>query len=102
MTFRVPGTVGSSPLGSAARLARPFPRKPVSLFDHLRIVVCLSRLRTMRPSLHHRGEPMSANHSTLRGLVAAFNAHDLDRIMTFFTDDAVLETPRGLHPWGSR
>ena len=38
----------------------------------------------------------------LEGLVAAFNAHDLDRIMTFFTDDCVLETPRGDQPWGTR
>lgn len=30
----------------------------------------------------------------LRGLLDAFNAHDLDRIMTFFADDCVLETPR--------
>src|ERR1700751_880062 len=45
---------------------------------------------------------MSANHSTFKALVAAFNAHDLDRIMSFFTDDAVLEMPRGPHPWGSR
>ena len=35
-------------------------------------------------------------------LLAAFNAHDLDEIMTFFSDDCVLETPRGNHPWGTR
>ena len=34
--------------------------------------------------------------------LAAFNAHDLDRIMGFFADDCVLETPRGAHPWGTR
>jgi ketosteroid isomerase-like protein len=39
---------------------------------------------------------------TLRGLIAAFNAHDLDLIMTFFTEDCVLETPRGQDPWGTR
>jgi ketosteroid isomerase-like protein len=38
----------------------------------------------------------------LQDLVAAFNAHDLDRIMTFFTDDCVLEMPRGPQPWGTR
>jgi ketosteroid isomerase-like protein len=38
----------------------------------------------------------------LQDLLAAFNAHDLDRIMTFFTDDCVLETPRGADPWGTR
>jgi ketosteroid isomerase-like protein len=45
---------------------------------------------------------MSAAHATLKALVEAFNDHDLDRIMTFFADDAVLEMPRGPDPWGSR
>jgi ketosteroid isomerase-like protein len=40
--------------------------------------------------------------STLRELSDAFNAHDLDRIMAFFSDDCVLEMPRGNKPWGSR
>ena len=40
--------------------------------------------------------------STLTALCEAFNAHDLDRIMTFFADDCVLEMPRGNKPWGSR
>lgn len=38
----------------------------------------------------------------LQQLLAAFNAHDLDRIMGFFTDDCVLETPRGDQAWGTR
>jgi steroid delta-isomerase-like uncharacterized protein len=40
--------------------------------------------------------------STLNQLCEAFNAHDLDRIMTFFSDDCVLEMPRGNKPCGSR
>jgi ketosteroid isomerase-like protein len=40
--------------------------------------------------------------SSLIELCAAFNAHDLDRIMERFADDCVLEMPRGAHPWGSR
>ena len=39
---------------------------------------------------------------TLRSLVGAFNAHDLDAVMEFFTDDCVLEMPRGPDPWGRR
>jgi len=39
---------------------------------------------------------------TLKDLCAAFNAHDLDRIMSFFSDDCVLEMPRGREPWGTR
>ena len=43
-----------------------------------------------------------ADEKVLERLLAAFNAHDLDRIMSFFTDDCVLETPRGENPWGTR
>lgn len=38
----------------------------------------------------------------LHDLLQAFNSHDLDRIMAFFTDDCVLETPRGAEPWDTR
>jgi ketosteroid isomerase-like protein len=40
--------------------------------------------------------------AALKELCEAFNAHDLDRIMTFFSDDCVLEMPRGSKPWGAR
>jgi ketosteroid isomerase-like protein len=43
-----------------------------------------------------------ATIETLQRLLAAFNAHDLDAVMSFFVDDAVLEMPRGPHPWGRR
>jgi ketosteroid isomerase-like protein len=39
---------------------------------------------------------------TLRLIADAFNRHDLDAIMAFFTDDAVFEAPRGPDPWGRR
>jgi ketosteroid isomerase-like protein len=38
----------------------------------------------------------------LRAIAAAFDRHDLDAIMSHFTDDAVFETPRGPKPWGRR
>ena len=38
----------------------------------------------------------------LERLCAAFNAHDLDGVMTFFAEDCVLEMPRGDQPWGTR
>jgi ketosteroid isomerase-like protein len=40
--------------------------------------------------------------ATLVDLCDAFNAHDLDRIMARFSDDSVLEMPRGNMPWGAR
>ncbi len=45
---------------------------------------------------------MAASLSALKGLVDAFNAHDLDRIMALMTEDVVLEMPRGPEPWGRR
>ena len=35
-------------------------------------------------------------------LCEAFNAHDLDRIMTAFAEDCILEMPTGPHAWGAR
>ena len=35
-------------------------------------------------------------------ILAAFNAHDLDKVMSFFADDCSLDMPRGPEPWGQR
>jgi ketosteroid isomerase-like protein len=43
-----------------------------------------------------------ATDDTLRDFLAAFNDHDLDRILSFFSDDCVFESPRGADPWGTR
>src|SRR5882672_4619977 len=42
------------------------------------------------------------NDGKLREVLDGFNRHDLDSILAFFADDAVLESPRGPHPWGTR
>jgi ketosteroid isomerase-like protein len=42
------------------------------------------------------------DEAALREFLEAFNRHDLDAIMGFFTDDCVLETPGGPDPWGTR
>jgi ketosteroid isomerase-like protein len=38
----------------------------------------------------------------LEDLAAAFNAHDIDRIMSFFASDCSLDMPRGPEPHGRR
>jgi ketosteroid isomerase-like protein len=38
----------------------------------------------------------------LDALLDAFNAHDADAVMSFFTDDCVLDMPRGPEPGGRR
>lgn len=40
--------------------------------------------------------------AALDALAAAFNAHDIDRIMDFFAEDCSLDLPRGSEPYGSR
>lgn len=40
--------------------------------------------------------------ATLKRFVAAFNAHDLDAVMSFFADDCELMLPRGPDPWGQK
>jgi ketosteroid isomerase-like protein len=52
------------------------------------------------------GEAMAAagqvSGDSLKELLDAFNQHDLDRIMEFFSDDATFDMPRGPEPWGTR
>ena len=46
-----------------------------------------------------------SQHATvelLKGFLDAFNRHDLDSIMDYFSDDCVLYTPRGVRPGGDR
>ncbi len=38
----------------------------------------------------------------LEGFLEAFNAHDVDAVMSFFTEDCVLDMPRGPAPGGLR
>jgi ketosteroid isomerase-like protein len=39
---------------------------------------------------------------TLEAILAAFNGHDVESVLEFFADDAVMEMPRGPEPWGTR
>jgi ketosteroid isomerase-like protein len=45
---------------------------------------------------------VTLNETALQAIEDGFNAHDVDRIMAFFADDAVFDSPRGPHPWGTR
>lgn len=40
--------------------------------------------------------------ATLKRLLEAFNAHNIEAVMSFFVDDCVLDMPRGPEPWGRR
>lgn len=49
---------------------------------------------------------MSVEHSNpieiAKAILDAFNAHDLDRVMSYFAEDCTLDMPRGPDPWGRR
>ena len=45
---------------------------------------------------------MPVTSETLKAVLDAFNAHDLDAIMAFFADDCSFDMPRGPDPWGQR
>ena len=47
-------------------------------------------------------QQQSISVETVKAILAAFNAHDLDAIMEFFSDDCSLDMPRGPDPWGQR
>ena len=62
----------------------------------------LSAATSARPEMEMRMNSPVASVEMLKAVLDAFNAHNLDRIMTFFSDDCVLEMPRGPEPWGNR
>jgi ketosteroid isomerase-like protein len=48
------------------------------------------------------GQKMSVTVDTLKQILDAFNRHDLDAIMEFFSEDCSFDFPRGPDPWGQR
>ena len=45
---------------------------------------------------------MMLSIQTLKDILEAFNQHDLDAIMEFFSDDCSFDFPRGPEPFGQR
>ncbi|HEV2490790.1 MAG TPA: nuclear transport factor 2 family protein [Candidatus Acidoferrales bacterium] len=66
----------------------------------LKVLAALFLLALSCPSRASAQKPVTVE--TLQRLVAAFNAHDLDAVMSFFADDCELFMPRGPEPWGQR
>ena len=44
----------------------------------------------------------SVTVNTLKEFIEAFNQHDLDAILEFFSEDSSMDLPRGPDPWGTR
>ncbi|ERM80770.1 hypothetical protein P872_21170 [Rhodonellum psychrophilum GCM71 = DSM 17998] len=50
----------------------------------------------------NNAQEMTVTVETLKQILEAFNRHDLDAIMEFFSDDCSFDFPRGPEPWGQR
>ena len=47
-------------------------------------------------------QQMTITVDTLKKVLDAFNRHDLDEIMTYFSEDCTFDFPRGPEPYGQR
>lgn len=47
-------------------------------------------------------QKMAITEETLKQALDAFNRHDLDAIMEYFSEDCSFDFPRGPEPWGKR
>jgi ketosteroid isomerase-like protein len=47
-------------------------------------------------------QEMKITKDTLKQILDAFNRHDLDAIMEYFSDDCTVDMPRGPESWGQR
>jgi ketosteroid isomerase-like protein len=76
--------------------------RKVSKSAHLRGIIFVVAILLASFAASSKLAAQTVTVETLRQLVAAFNRHDLDAVMSFFADDCVLEMPRGPQPWGQR
>ncbi|MHB1908957.1 MAG: nuclear transport factor 2 family protein [Nitrososphaerales archaeon] len=53
-------------------------------------------------AVSERPQDRPVTEDLLKLFLEAFNRHDLDAIMTFFTDDCSFDFPRGPYPYGLR
>lgn len=70
------------------------------------LIVILSTFLTIlsckESSTHLNSHQMKITVDTLKQVLDAFNRHDLDAIMEYFSDDCSFDFPRGPEPWGQR
>ena len=52
--------------------------------------------------IQSNSQDMKVTIETLKQILDAFNRHDLDAIMEFFSDDCSFDFPRGPESWGQR
>ncbi len=63
---------------------------------------CSNRSSDTTLQVQSNQQDMKATKETLVQILDAFNRHDLDAIMEFFSDDCSFDFPRGPESWGQR
>ena len=63
---------------------------------------CTYRTSDTTLQVQSNQQDMKATEETLEQILEAFNRHDLEAIMEFFSDDCSFDFPRGPEYWGKR
>jgi steroid delta-isomerase-like uncharacterized protein len=63
---------------------------------------CTNRTSDNALKIQSNPQDMKVAPETLRQILDAFNRHDLDAIMEFFSEDCSFDFPRGPESWGQR
>jgi steroid delta-isomerase-like uncharacterized protein len=63
---------------------------------------CNSKTNDKILQTQSNSKQMSVTAETLKEVLEAFNRHDLDAIMEYFSDDCSFDFPRGPEPYGQR
>ena len=63
---------------------------------------CNSKTTDNTSQTQTKSQKMTITVETMKQVLDAFNRHDLDAIMEFFSDDCSFDFPRGPEPWGQR
>ena len=63
---------------------------------------CVKEANTDRPQTTRTPQSMTITTETLKQVLDAFNRHDLDAIMDYFSDDCSFDFPRGPESYGQR
>jgi len=63
---------------------------------------CINQSKDKLLTDQTQSQEMKVTEDTLKHILDAFNRHDLDAIMEFFSEDCSFDFPRGPEPWGQR
>lgn len=63
---------------------------------------CNNKTTNESSHIQNHTQDMTITADTLKQILEAFNRHDLDAIMEYFSEDCSFDFPRGPDPWGQR